>query len=415
MPGLDGLAAAAALRAEAAGVPGARSSPPSAGPGTCAGRWRPGALGFVVKDAPAEQLADAVRRVAAGVRVVDPALAAATLAGGASPLTGRERDVLVAARGGATVADIAARAVPLRGHGAQLPVLGDRQDRRAQPRRGRAGRRRARLALMDPGLRRVEVAGRAVAYRRAGAGPPVMLLHSGWSDGRQWLGQLERLSDAFDVVAWDAPGCGGSADPPPGADLGAYADALAGLAGALGLRRPHLCGLSWGGALAPGGGPPAPEAGAVARPGRRVRRLGGLAGAGGGPRPPGPRGRRGAQAPEEWAAGYLDGFFAGPVGDDVRDAQLRMVLDVRPAGLVAMIRAMAAADLRPVLPELDVPVLVIHGGRDARSSPDVGRALHAAIPGARLVELPGVGHVVNMEAPAAFEGELRAFLTSVPG
>lgn len=67
-----------------------------------------GAVGFVVKDAPPEQLADAVRRVAAGGRVVDPALAAATLAGGRSPLTGRERDVLVASRDGATVADIAA-------------------------------------------------------------------------------------------------------------------------------------------------------------------------------------------------------------------------------------------------------------------------------------------------------------------
>ena len=66
-----------------------------------------GALGFVVKDAPAEQLAEAVRRVADGQRVVDPTLAAATLAGGASPLTGRERDVLVASRDGATVADIA--------------------------------------------------------------------------------------------------------------------------------------------------------------------------------------------------------------------------------------------------------------------------------------------------------------------
>jgi two-component system response regulator DesR len=50
-----------------------------------------------------------VRRVAAGERVVDPELAAATLAGGPSPLTGRERDVLVAARDGATVADIAGR------------------------------------------------------------------------------------------------------------------------------------------------------------------------------------------------------------------------------------------------------------------------------------------------------------------
>lgn len=68
-----------------------------------------GALGFLVKDAPAEQLADAVRWVAAGDRVRDPALAAATLAGGASPLTARERDVRVAARDGATVADIAGR------------------------------------------------------------------------------------------------------------------------------------------------------------------------------------------------------------------------------------------------------------------------------------------------------------------
>jgi two-component system response regulator DesR len=68
-----------------------------------------GANGFVVKDAPAEQLADAVRRTARGERVVDPALAAATLAGGASPLTSRERDVLVAARDGAAVAEVARR------------------------------------------------------------------------------------------------------------------------------------------------------------------------------------------------------------------------------------------------------------------------------------------------------------------
>ena len=66
-----------------------------------------GACGFVVKDAPPEQLADAIRRVAAGERVVDPELASATLASGASPLTARERDVLVAARPGATVAEIA--------------------------------------------------------------------------------------------------------------------------------------------------------------------------------------------------------------------------------------------------------------------------------------------------------------------
>ena len=106
MPGLDGLAAAAALAHE---VPSIRVIilTTFGRPGYLRRAMESGALGFVVKDAPAEQLADAVRRVADGERVVDPALAAATLAGGASPLTGRERDVLVASRDGATVADIA--------------------------------------------------------------------------------------------------------------------------------------------------------------------------------------------------------------------------------------------------------------------------------------------------------------------
>ena len=108
MPGMDGLEAAAALTAA---VPTCKVLVLTTfgRPGYLRRAMESGALGFVVKDAPAEQLAEAVRRVAGGERVVDPALAAATLAGGASPLTGRERDVLVAARDGATVADIAGR------------------------------------------------------------------------------------------------------------------------------------------------------------------------------------------------------------------------------------------------------------------------------------------------------------------
>jgi two-component system, NarL family, response regulator DesR len=108
MPGLDGLAAAAALRTQ---VPSCNVLIVTTfgRAGYLRRAMESGALGFVVKDAPVEQLANAVRRVARGERVVDPTLAAATLAGGASPLTARERDALVAARDGATIADIATK------------------------------------------------------------------------------------------------------------------------------------------------------------------------------------------------------------------------------------------------------------------------------------------------------------------
>ncbi|WP_433166817.1 response regulator transcription factor [Kribbella sp. CA-247076] len=106
MPGLDGIEAAAALRNA---VPGVRILMVTTfgRPGYLRRAMEAGAAGFVVKDTPAAQLADAVRRVHQGLRVVDPSLAAETLVAGTSPLTARESDVLRAARQGGTVADIA--------------------------------------------------------------------------------------------------------------------------------------------------------------------------------------------------------------------------------------------------------------------------------------------------------------------
>lgn len=108
MPEMDGLAAAAALRQQ---LPSCRviMLTTFGRPGYLRRAMEAGATGFLVKDAPPEQLADAIRRVHAGLRVVDPELAAETLTLGSSPLTGRERDVLVAATEGGTVAQIAGR------------------------------------------------------------------------------------------------------------------------------------------------------------------------------------------------------------------------------------------------------------------------------------------------------------------
>jgi two-component system, NarL family, response regulator DesR len=107
MPGLDGLAAAAVLADQ---LPSCRVVVLTTfgRAGYLRRAMEAGAVGFVVKDAPAEVLAAAIRRVMAGERVVDPQLAAATLATGDSPLTPRERDVLSVARSGASVAEIAA-------------------------------------------------------------------------------------------------------------------------------------------------------------------------------------------------------------------------------------------------------------------------------------------------------------------
>ena len=108
MPGIDGLTAAAELRRR---LPGCKILilTTFGRPGYLRRAMEAGASGFLVKDGPVEELAAAIRRVLAGERVVDPALAAAALSAGPNPLTERERDVLAAAADGSTVADIAAR------------------------------------------------------------------------------------------------------------------------------------------------------------------------------------------------------------------------------------------------------------------------------------------------------------------
>jgi two-component system, NarL family, response regulator DesR len=107
MPGADGITATAALRKA---LPSCRVLVVTTfgRPGYLRRAMEAGASGFVVKDTPARQLAEAVRRVHAGLRVVDPALAEESLVQGASPLTVRETEVLRAAGSGDTVADVAA-------------------------------------------------------------------------------------------------------------------------------------------------------------------------------------------------------------------------------------------------------------------------------------------------------------------
>lgn len=98
-------------------------------------------------------------------------------------------------------------------------------------------------------MEHLEVGGLTIAYERRGDGPPLVLVHGGLIDHREWCHQLDELSDEFTVVAWDAPGCGASSDPPEAFRMADYADCLAGLIEGVGLERPHVLGLSWGSTL----------------------------------------------------------------------------------------------------------------------------------------------------------------------
>lgn len=108
LPGIDGLSAAAVLRDR---FPGIRVIilTTFGRPGYLRRAMEVGAIGYVLKDAPADTLATAIRRAVDGKRTVDPTLAVTALSEGGNPLTEREREVLAASREVATIADIAAR------------------------------------------------------------------------------------------------------------------------------------------------------------------------------------------------------------------------------------------------------------------------------------------------------------------
>jgi pimeloyl-ACP methyl ester carboxylesterase len=257
------------------------------------------------------------------------------------------------------------------------------------------------------------VDGLTIAFERAGTGPPLVLLHGGLSDHRDWRPQLEGLSAAFTVVAWDAPGTGGSSDAPQTFRMPEFAACLAGFIDVLGLGRPHALGLSWGSALAlelyrqrpdiprtlvlaaayagwAGSLPPEVVAERVATTLRDLETL----------------------PPEEYARTWAPTLFTSRASSQVVEEAVRTMAEFRPSGVRPMLLSMAEADLRDVLPTIRVPTLLLYGAEDVRSPMDVATAIHTAIPGSALVVLPEVGHMGNLEAPEAFNDAVRAFLST---
>lgn len=255
--------------------------------------------------------------------------------------------------------------------------------------------------------------GLRLAWREAGVGLPVLLLHAFPLAGAMWDAQLEALAGSSRLIVPDLSGFGASQGVPPDgvcrmSDLAA--DAVA-LLDQLEIGRAVVGGLSMGGyaalALAEG----APErlralvladtrAGADSEEARQ-NRLGT------------------AQKVLEEGTGFLaetlPSKLLGPVTRERRPEVVaevkRMIREAPPAGVAAAQRGMARRpDRTRVLPRLDVPVLILVGEDDELTPPAEARAMEREIRGAELVTIPEAGHLANLERPEAFNEALGGFL-----
>jgi pimeloyl-ACP methyl ester carboxylesterase len=251
----------------------------------------------------------------------------------------------------------------------------------------------------------VEVRGRQLHVERRGDGPPLLLIMGMGGNLRHWgAAFLDPLVRSFDVIAFDNRGMGRSARVDPGEPftIGDLAGDAAGLLDALGLERAHVLGISMGGMIA--------QHLAVEHPDRVDRLVIGCSYAGG----------PGAQltAPEVF------GPLAEAMRSGDRERALRASFEVNvsrawaqdPAHFeafkataledpadqrVVMLQAQAAVghDVQDRLGDVTAPTLVLHGTEDRMLVVANGRLIARRIPGARLEELEGVGHMFWVERP----------------
>lgn len=279
-----------------------------------------------------------------------------------------------------------------------------------------ADRAALEAAHARPPSRFLEVLGLRVHLRDTGPrdGPAVLLLHGFGASLHTWEGWAERLQDRFRVIRLDLPGFA-LTGPDPGGD---YSDdravaVLAALLDTLGVAQAAVAGNSLGGRIA--------WRFALAHP-ARVTRL--VLIAPDGFAPPGRTyGEREGAAPLmrllPWTLPrrMLRESMAPSYGDPARfpEAVLARTHDLMRApgvraAMVARMEQRVIEDPRPLLPRLALPVLLLWGERDRMIPASHARDWLALLPRAEHVELPGLGHVPQEEAPEASLPPVRAFL-----
>ena len=275
------------------------------------------------------------------------------------------------------------------------------------------GRALATALRQDSRMEHVDVGGIRIAHTQGGSGPALVMLHGAPADSRTWQWMLPDLSRDHTVVAWDAPGFGQSSDIDGTWRAVQFADALAAFIAALGIERPHLVGHSFGTmvALSLFQRYPAVPASLVL--------IGGYAGWAGS-LPTGEVARRlemflgMADLGDAFDPKSYPGLFTELIPTDRNRVLATMMREnMRPASVRAAGYIGAETDLRPVLPTVDVPTLVLHGEADARSPLANAETLHAAISTSQLVVLPRLGHACMAEDPDACSTAIRRFVNTL--
>lgn len=247
------------------------------------------------------------------------------------------------------------------------------------------------------------VNGHELHYLQRGEGDPLLLVmgmsgtHLGWGDPF-----LDELAKDFAVTAYDHRGVGRSSRVDVPFTLAELADDAAGLLDALGIESAHVVGVSMGGMVA--------QQLALRHPDRvRTLVIGcSYAGGEGSALTPPENGQRLAEA---WLSGdreralrvgwdiNVSGPFAERPGEYERWREMALALRVPLAIIMLQIQAIGGHDVSERLGEVSVPTLVVHGTEDRMLPPANSRVIAERIPGARLVELEGVGHLFWWEQP----------------
>jgi pimeloyl-ACP methyl ester carboxylesterase len=257
------------------------------------------------------------------------------------------------------------------------------------------------------------VNGTDLHYVDAGGGPSaVLLLHAFPLHAGMWARQVEALSKHHRVIAPDYRGLGRSGSPPAASTMALLAEDVRALLAHLRLERVAVAGLSMGGYLAFEVWRQAPGL---------VRGLALCDTKAGADTAEGAAGREGfaKNALEHglgWVADQMVPKLLKPQPDPAAVKEVRhLIAQGSPAGVAAAQRGMAVRpDSFTTLATISVPTLVVVGEEDGLTPPAEAEKLAAGVKGARLVRIPGAGHLPNLENPAAFTEALAGFLAGLP-